>query len=88
VLSYQKRVDVKSISLARREVGQVPSDFAYTLVQRKCWVNMAIRWRSNMFVLDKNKFGDSDLTNAKEFVEFWSNYCHYEVEAFKSKSHI
>ncbi len=41
-----------------------------------------------MFVLDKNKFGDSDLTNAKEFVEFWSNYYHYEVEAFKSKEHI
>lgn len=25
-----------------------------------------------MFILDKSKFGDCDLTNAKEFVEFWN----------------
>lgn len=27
-----------------------------------------------MFVLDKKKFKDSDLSNAQEFVEFWSEY--------------
>lgn len=41
-----------------------------------------------MFILDKNKFGDSDLRNAKEFIEFWNNHYHYEVKAFKSKDNI
>lgn len=41
-----------------------------------------------MFVLDKNKFGDSDLANAKEFIEFWSNYYHYEVKVFGSEDNI
>jgi hypothetical protein len=27
-----------------------------------------------MFILDKSKFGDFNLKNAKEFVEFWNNY--------------
>jgi len=41
-----------------------------------------------MFILDKNKFGDSDLRNAKEFIEFWNNYYHYEVKVLKSKDNI
>ncbi len=41
-----------------------------------------------MFILNKSKFGNSDLTNAKEFVEFWSKYYSYEVKALKSRNNI
>lgn len=42
-----------------------------------------------MFILDKSKFGDSDLTNAKEFVEFWSKYYSYAaIKAFNSEDSI
>lgn len=33
-----------------------------------------------MFILDKSKFADSDPANAKEFVEFWSNYYKYKED--------
>jgi hypothetical protein len=41
-----------------------------------------------MFILDKSKFWDSDLRNAKEFVKFWSKYYSYEIKAIKSGDSI
>ena len=41
-----------------------------------------------MFILDKSKFWDSDLRNAKEFVAFWSEYYSYKIRAFKSGDSI
>lgn len=33
----------------------------------------------NMFILDKSKFGDFDLTNAEQFVDIWSHYYEYTL---------
>jgi hypothetical protein len=41
-----------------------------------------------MFILDKSKFWDSDLRNAKEFVKFWSKYYSYKIKAIKSGDSI
>ena len=41
-----------------------------------------------MFILDESKFGDSDLTNAREFVEFWGKYYSYAVKIFRSEDSI
>jgi len=41
-----------------------------------------------MFILDTNKFADSDLANAKEFVSFWSNYYSSTTKIYKSEEEI
>lgn len=41
-----------------------------------------------MFVLDTNKFTDSDLANAKEFVSFWSKYYSSTTKIYKSEERI
>ena len=41
-----------------------------------------------MFVLDINKFTDSDLANAKEFVSFWSNYYSSTTRIYKTEERI
>jgi len=41
-----------------------------------------------MFVLYTNKFADSDLANAKEFVSFWSNYYSSATKIHKSDEEI
>lgn len=42
-----------------------------------------------MFILDKNKFGDCNLSNAKEFVEFWRYYYPLDrTTIFKEKELI
>ncbi len=33
-----------------------------------------------MFILDKSKFVDFDLTNAEQFVNLWSNYYEYTLK--------
>jgi len=41
-----------------------------------------------MFVLYTNKFADSDLANAKEFISFWSNYYSSTSKIYNSDEEI
>jgi len=41
-----------------------------------------------MFILDNNKFDDFDLTNTKEFIEFWSKYYSDSIRIFDRKDKI
>ncbi len=38
-----------------------------------------------MFILNKDDFGDSDLKNAKEFVEFWSSYYQDTIKTLQGE---